>query len=302
MAHKKGQGSVKNGRDSISKRLGVKKFGDQSVVARQHHHPPAWHQVSARPQRRSRPRLHDLLARGRQGPLRPRRPPCERRSRRRRLSSPFCNTPARDRAPPARNCRGFLPRKPTAPASESLAPGRDRISVRSPRRGSREPLVLPPRSSSPTSRQRAFSPWQGIRDPNALRPSRSLPHEDDSRGGGGTRPPAPGSKGRFRRAGRIHAGHQDAPARGLSGRILNIHPPSCQRSGVSRHGVRHWRPGYPRRAAPSISSMRASTRGGSSARAASRPPERHGGEPPCTDSGSPSTNSTRGSSVNFPRD
>ena len=33
MAHKKGQGSVKNGRDSISKRLGVKKFGGQSVVA-----------------------------------------------------------------------------------------------------------------------------------------------------------------------------------------------------------------------------------------------------------------------------
>ena len=33
MAHKKGQGSVKNGRDSISKRLGVKKFGDQTVVA-----------------------------------------------------------------------------------------------------------------------------------------------------------------------------------------------------------------------------------------------------------------------------
>jgi len=32
MAHKKGQGSVKNGRDSISKRLGVKKFGGQSVI------------------------------------------------------------------------------------------------------------------------------------------------------------------------------------------------------------------------------------------------------------------------------
>ena len=32
MAHKKGQGSVKNGRDSISKRLGVKKFGDQTVI------------------------------------------------------------------------------------------------------------------------------------------------------------------------------------------------------------------------------------------------------------------------------
>src|SRR6218665_3106782 len=32
MAHKKGQGSVKNGRDSISKRLGVKKFGGESVI------------------------------------------------------------------------------------------------------------------------------------------------------------------------------------------------------------------------------------------------------------------------------
>ena len=33
MAHKKGQGSVKNGRDSVSKRLGVKKFGSQEVIA-----------------------------------------------------------------------------------------------------------------------------------------------------------------------------------------------------------------------------------------------------------------------------
>ena len=33
MAHKKGQGSVRNGRDSSSKRLGVKKFGGQTVVA-----------------------------------------------------------------------------------------------------------------------------------------------------------------------------------------------------------------------------------------------------------------------------
>ena len=33
MAHKKGQGSVKNGRDSVSKRLGVKKFGGESVIA-----------------------------------------------------------------------------------------------------------------------------------------------------------------------------------------------------------------------------------------------------------------------------
>jgi large subunit ribosomal protein L27 len=33
MAHKKGQGSVKNGRDSRSKRLGVKKSGGQAVIA-----------------------------------------------------------------------------------------------------------------------------------------------------------------------------------------------------------------------------------------------------------------------------
>lgn len=32
MAHKKGEGSVKNGRDSQSKRLGVKIFGGQSVI------------------------------------------------------------------------------------------------------------------------------------------------------------------------------------------------------------------------------------------------------------------------------
>jgi large subunit ribosomal protein L27 len=33
MAHKKGQGSVRNGRDSVSKRLGVKAFGGQFVTA-----------------------------------------------------------------------------------------------------------------------------------------------------------------------------------------------------------------------------------------------------------------------------
>lgn len=32
MAHKKGQGSVKNGRDSQSNRLGVKKFGGEVVI------------------------------------------------------------------------------------------------------------------------------------------------------------------------------------------------------------------------------------------------------------------------------
>lgn len=33
MAHKKAGGSSRNGRDSHSKRLGVKRFGDQEVVA-----------------------------------------------------------------------------------------------------------------------------------------------------------------------------------------------------------------------------------------------------------------------------
>jgi large subunit ribosomal protein L27 len=33
MAHKKGEGKVKNGRESESKRLGIKVFGGQRVVA-----------------------------------------------------------------------------------------------------------------------------------------------------------------------------------------------------------------------------------------------------------------------------
>ena len=33
MAHKKGQGSTANGRDSIGKRLGVKRYGGQVVKA-----------------------------------------------------------------------------------------------------------------------------------------------------------------------------------------------------------------------------------------------------------------------------
>jgi len=33
MAHKKGQGSSRNGRDSNAQRLGVKKFGGEKVIA-----------------------------------------------------------------------------------------------------------------------------------------------------------------------------------------------------------------------------------------------------------------------------
>ena len=32
MSHKKGQGTSRNGRDSQSKRLGVKKFGGENVI------------------------------------------------------------------------------------------------------------------------------------------------------------------------------------------------------------------------------------------------------------------------------
>ena len=33
MAHKKGQGSSKNGRDSAGRRLGVKRYGGENVIA-----------------------------------------------------------------------------------------------------------------------------------------------------------------------------------------------------------------------------------------------------------------------------
>ena len=33
MAHKKGQGSSRNGRDSVGKRLGLKKFGGEQVTS-----------------------------------------------------------------------------------------------------------------------------------------------------------------------------------------------------------------------------------------------------------------------------
>lgn len=33
MAHKKGKGSTNNGRDSVSKRLGVKRYGSEKVLA-----------------------------------------------------------------------------------------------------------------------------------------------------------------------------------------------------------------------------------------------------------------------------
>ena len=66
MAHKKGLGSTKNGRDSNAQRLGIKKFGGESVKAGN---------IIARQRGRNscpekcwtRKRLYDLLVNRRQG-------------------------------------------------------------------------------------------------------------------------------------------------------------------------------------------------------------------------------------------
>ena len=60
MAHKKGLGSSKNGRDSNPKYLGVKMFDGQAREARQDHRPPARHEVPPGPRHGDRPRRHDL--------------------------------------------------------------------------------------------------------------------------------------------------------------------------------------------------------------------------------------------------
>ena len=66
MAHKKAGGSTRNGRESHSKRLGVKKFGGESRARRQHPGPPARHHDARRRQRRHRHRPHAVApSRGR---------------------------------------------------------------------------------------------------------------------------------------------------------------------------------------------------------------------------------------------
>ena len=68
MAHKKGLGSSKNGRDSQSKRLGVKIFAGQPVKAGNDHRAPARDAVPPGRRHGHRPGRHDLRgARGRGG-------------------------------------------------------------------------------------------------------------------------------------------------------------------------------------------------------------------------------------------
>ena len=70
MAHKKGQGSSRNGRDSNSQRLGVKVFGGQAVRGGGDHPPPARHALEARPERGAGAGSLAVRPRGRLRPLR----------------------------------------------------------------------------------------------------------------------------------------------------------------------------------------------------------------------------------------
>ena len=45
MAHKKGAGSTKNGRDSNAKRLGVKRFGGQSCQSWKYLSSSTWYEI-----------------------------------------------------------------------------------------------------------------------------------------------------------------------------------------------------------------------------------------------------------------
>ena len=58
MAHKKAGGSVKNGRDSVGQRLGVKASDGQTVTAGIDHRPPARDDVLLGPGHRARQGLH----------------------------------------------------------------------------------------------------------------------------------------------------------------------------------------------------------------------------------------------------
>ncbi len=67
MAHKKAGGSSRNGRDSAGRRLGVKKFGGESVVGGNIHRASTRHQVASGRQRRHRQGSHPVRPRRRQG-------------------------------------------------------------------------------------------------------------------------------------------------------------------------------------------------------------------------------------------
>ena len=73
MAHKKGLGSSRNGRDSNPKMLGVKVFAGQKVERRRDHRAPARHPLLAGRGHRPGPRPHDLRHAGRDRRFKPAR-------------------------------------------------------------------------------------------------------------------------------------------------------------------------------------------------------------------------------------
>ena len=82
MAHKKAGGSTRNGRDSISKRLGVKKFGGEEVIAGNIIVAPARHSLAPGRERRPGQGSHDLREDRRHGVVpgpRPGQPQVHRR-------------------------------------------------------------------------------------------------------------------------------------------------------------------------------------------------------------------------------
>ena len=74
MAHKKAGGSTRNGRDSHSKRLGVKRFGGEHVLAGNILVRQRGTKVRAGDERRHRHRSHPVCARHGRVEFRPRAP------------------------------------------------------------------------------------------------------------------------------------------------------------------------------------------------------------------------------------
>ena len=66
MAHKKAGGSSRNGRDTAGRRLGVKKFGGEAVIAGNIIIRQRWHQVASGQQRRYGQRSHHFCDHRRQ--------------------------------------------------------------------------------------------------------------------------------------------------------------------------------------------------------------------------------------------
>ena len=130
MAHKKGVGSSRNGRDSNPQMLGVKRFGGQWVTAGSHPRPAARHAVQARQQRRPRRRLHPV----RQG---------ERRTSRSRSATAGGYVSIREaaaclslrrlrRAPPDRRCSSTRSRSSSRAATAARAASASAVRSTSP--------------------------------------------------------------------------------------------------------------------------------------------------------------------------